>query len=124
MLVTSVSTPPSVSYTHLGVYKRQVVDRRHWPHAFRHLRGRRANEALHFLRLRVPLFRCQVEKVGGQRVVTPDATAIGIHPAEAELRLGVAKTGAIAIGLRRPRGILGDAFAMLVGCLLYTSRCV
>jgi hypothetical protein len=68
------------------------------------------------------LLRRQVEKVCGTRIVALDAAAVGVHPAEVELRLGIAGTGAVAIEPGRPRGVFRHPFAMLESQRLLAQR--
>ncbi|EXI72997.1 MAG: hypothetical protein AW07_02929 [Candidatus Accumulibacter sp. SK-11] len=56
------------------------------------------------------------------RVVTLDATAIGIHPAEVELRLRITQPGALAIERDRARVIPRHPLAMLVRQRLLAQR--
>ena len=55
-------------------------------------------------------------------VVARHAAAVGVHPAEAELGLGVAQPRRLAVELGGARGIAGHALAMLVGARLGAQR--
>ena len=59
--------------------------------AFGHRAAGIANLAQHSLRDRIPLLGGHREEVGGGRVVPPNASPVGVHPAKAVLGLDVAE---------------------------------
>ena len=83
-------------------------------HALGQVRRLVADHAQHVLRRRMALRRRHGEELRRERIVADDSAAVGVHPAEAVLRLGVTEAGRLAVELDGARRVARQALAVLV----------